>query len=338
MTAGERAHEAAAGPVDSVDVSVVIPVHNEAENLSAVIGQLVKVLGDTGLRYEIICVDDGSSDDSLEHLTRLAKEVPELGVIELSRNFGKEAALTAAIDCAKGDAVIPFDADMQDPPEVIPTLIAKWREGYDVVLARRSTRSGDGIVKRLTAWAYYRTHNILAEVQLPADVGDFRLMDRRVVDALKHLPERRRFMKGLFAWVGFRTTVIHFDRHERGNGHSSWNYWRLWNLALEGLTSFSSLPLRLWSYLGGIIALVAFFYAGGIVIRTLIWGADVPGYASLLCVVLFLGGLQLLSLGLMGEYVGRIYSEVKGRPVYIVRSRRGRAETAPPVRPSPDSL
>lgn len=301
-------------------VSIVIPMFNEAAGIDVLFNTLRPVLKATGLTYEIVCIDDGSRDDTLSLLHQKQTEIPELVIAELSRNFGKEAAMSAGLKVARGDAVIPFDADLQDPPDLIPDLIEKWQEGYEVVLAKRVDRRSDGPLKRLTAWAFYRTHNSLAEFPIPENVGDFRLMDRKVIDVLNQLPENRRFMKGLFAWAGFKTTTISFERAARAAGETKWNYWKLWNFAIEGITSFSSLPLRLWSYIGAIVAFVAFLYAGFIVIRTVIFGVDVPGYASLIVIMLFLGGLQLLSLGLLGEYVGRIYTEVKGRPVFILRN------------------
>lgn len=304
---------------DGPEISVLIPMYNEADGLDLLFAALLPVMRGTGLSFEILCIDDGSADDTLAELTSRQESIPELVIGELSRNFGKEAAMSAGLSLARGRAVIPFDADLQDPPELIPDLIAKWREGYDVVLARRNDRRAEGPLKRLTAWAFYRTHNALAEFPIPENVGDFRLMDRKVVDILNQLPESRRFMKGLFAWVGFKTTVVEFERAARAAGETKWNYWKLWNFALEGITSFSSLPLRLWSYIGAGVALLSFVYASFIVIRTLIFGVDVPGYASLIVIILFLGGLQLLSLGLLGEYVGRIYMEVKDRPVFLLR-------------------
>ncbi|MEX3933648.1 glycosyltransferase family 2 protein [Paraburkholderia phymatum] len=242
-------------------------------------------------------------------------------VIDLSRNFGKEAALTAGIDDAEGVAVIPFDADLQDPPEVIAQLVERWRDGYDVVVAKRVERSTDSFAKRGTAALFYRVHNAVADIVIPENVGDFRLMSRQVVESLKQLPENRRFMKGLFAWVGFRTAQIEYVRRSRVCGKTKFSGWKLWNLALEGLTSFSTLPLRVWTYIGGITAALAIFYAGYLIVRTWLRGVDVPGYASIITAVLFLGGMQLVGIGVIGEYVGRIYMESKHRPVYVVRDR-----------------
>jgi glycosyltransferase involved in cell wall biosynthesis len=272
------------------------------------------------MRFEVICVDDGSSDDTLAKLIALVQRDGRFRAIELSRNFGKEAALTAGLDAARGDAVIPLDADLQDPPELIPALIAAWQQGADVVVARRRCRDSDTYLKRNTARLFYRLHNKMAEMQMPADVGDFRLMDRSVVEALKRLPERQRFMKGLFAWVGFKTASIDYRRDQRNAGVTKFSWFSLLNLAVEGLTSFSIAPLRLCTYAGSFTAAVSLLYAGYILMRTLVRGIDVPGYASLLVAILFFGSLQLIGMGLLGEYVGRIYMETKQRPVYLVRS------------------
>lgn len=271
------------------------------------------------LDYEFVFVDDGSTDDTLGVLLAADAGRGRIRVVELTRNFGKEAALTAGLDAARGDAVIPIDVDLQDPPELIPRMLELWREGYEVVLARRADRSSDRTLKRLSAHAFYRTHNAVSVPPIPEDVGDFRLMDRGVVEALKRLPENRRFMKGLFAWVGFRTTTIDYSRPERSRGGSRFDTWKLWNLALEGLTSFSTAPLRVWTYLGASIALLAFLWAAFLVVRVLVRGIDVPGYASVFVAVAFLGGLQLLGIGVLGEYLGRTYLEAKRRPVYLVR-------------------
>jgi len=277
------------------------------------------VLEGVGEACEIVCINDGSRDETLARLLEAQRRYPDVRVVDLSRNYGKEAALTAGIDVARGDAVIPIDADLQDPPEVILRLLDKWREGYDVVLAKRADRDGDSWLKRTTALLFYRLHNRIADVPIPENVGDFRLMDRVVVDAVRQLPERRRFMKGIFSWVGFRTAVVEYVRQPRFAGQSKFNGWSLWNFALEGLTAFSTLPLRVWSYFGVLVAGGSFVFGSFIAFRTLIYGIDIPGYASLLTVVLFLGGIQLIGLGVIGEYLGRVYSEAKQRPVYLVR-------------------
>jgi glycosyltransferase involved in cell wall biosynthesis len=274
-------------------------------------------------RYEIICVDDGSSDRTISTLLAQRKRNPAIRIVSLSRNFGKDIALSAGLDHATGAAVIPIDADLQDPPELIPELFAKWLEGNDVVYATRASRGSDTMTKRLTAGWFYQVHNRLAEIDIPDNTGDFRLMDRRVIDALRCLPERNRFMKGLFTWVGFRQTGIAYERQSRAHGASKWKYWRLWNFAIDGITSSTTLPLRIWTYAGACVSLFAFAYAVLLIVSTLINGVDVPGYASLMVVVLLFGGINLLTLGIMGEYLGRIYTEVKGRPLYLVRDRYG---------------
>ena len=318
-------------------LSIVCPFYNEAEGTSLFFRQLVPVLESLGMPFEIVCVNDGSRDGTLAALRAVVARDSRVRVVDLSRNFGKEAALTAGLDHARGAAVIPIDADLQDPPELIPELVQQWRRGFDVVLARRVDRLSDSPAKRLTAGLFYRIHNQISDLELPDNVGDFRLMDRRVLEALKLLPERRRFMKGLFAWVGFRTAVVDYTRAPRAAGQSKFNWWRLWNFAIEGITAFSTAPLRVWTYLGALVALVAFVYAGFIIGRTLWQGVDVPGYASLLVAVLFLGGIQLLGLGVLGEYIGRIYNETKQRPIYLVREIYGDEGQSPSAASHPDT-
>ncbi len=304
-------------------LSMVVPFFNEAETIAGFRAALLPVLESIpGTAWEIICVDDGSTDATLPALIVLAAD-PRFKIIELSRNFGKEAALTAGLDAARGDAVIPIDADLQDPPELIPEMIAAWRNGAEVVLARRADRSADGMMKRKTAAWFYRLHNRLSKTKIPENVGDFRLMDRVVVEALKQLPERQRFMKGLFAWVGFRTVTIDYVRASRAAGATKFSAFALWNFALEGLTSFSTAPLKIWTYLGAVGALLTFVYAIFIILYAIIHGTGVPGYASLLVAVLFFGSVQLMSVGLLGEYIGRIYLETKQRPAYIIRKTHG---------------
>lgn len=310
-------------PAERCTFSLVVPVYNEAPNVGPFYERVARVMQGLGEPYEIIFVNDGSQDDTLERILALAGEDPRVKVIDLSRNFGKEIALTAGIDYATGEAVIPIDADLQDPPELIPELVAKWREGYDVVYATRREREGEGWLKRATAHLFYRVVEKIAPIKIPRDTGDFRLMSRPVVEALKRLRERNRFMKGLFTWVGFKQTAVYYRRERRHAGKTKWNYWKLWNFALEGITSFSYLPLQFATYFGLTVALFAFIYALFIVIRTLLFGRDVPGYPSLITVILFLGGVQLFAIGILGEYIGRIYSEVKQRPLYIVRGRYG---------------
>jgi glycosyltransferase involved in cell wall biosynthesis len=301
-------------------VSIVVPFYNEAAGISTFRAALLPCLeAIPDIAWEIICVDDGSADATLNALLAIQAQDPRFAVIELSRNFGKEAALTAGLDAARGDAVIPIDADLQDPPELIAEMIAAWRAGAEVVLARRSDRSTDGVLKRKTAAWFYRLHNRLSKTKIPENVGDFRLMDRIVVDAVKHLPERQRFMKGLFAWVGFRTVTIDYVRAGRAAGETKFSGFALWNFALEGLTSFSTTPLKIWTYIGAVSATLTAAYALFIVLRTLVMGIHVPGYASLLVAVLFFGSVQLISIGLLGEYIGRIYIETKQRPTYLIR-------------------
>lgn len=308
---------------DTVQISVVVPLHNEEPNINYFFERLESVLEGLGLAYEIVCVDDGSKDNTLRQLVAHHHRNPSIKVVSLSRNFGKEIALTAAIDHAIGAAVIPIDADLQDPPELIADMIAQWQQGYDVVYATRKSRQGESWLKRFTANVFYRVIGRMSTVEIPRNTGDFRLLDRRVVEVLKQMTERTRFMKGLFAWVGFRQTFILYDRAERYKGRTKWNYWRLWNLAVDGITSFSVLPLKVWSYVGFSLAITTFLYAMFLIIRTLISGIDVPGYASLMVAILFIGGVQLLTLGIIGEYLGRVYEEVKGRPLYLVRNSYG---------------
>jgi polyisoprenyl-phosphate glycosyltransferase len=309
--------------LDSIEISVIVPLYNESKNIEYLFARLISVLNRLKISYEIICINDGSEDDTLEKLLEYNQQNPSFKIINLSRNFGKEIALTAGIDYASGAAIIPLDADLQDPPELIEQLIAKWRKGYDVVYATRRSRRGETWLKQATAKAFYQTIGKMSPVPIPSNTGDFRLLDRRVVEAIKKLPERTRFMKGLFAWVGYKQTSILFDREPRHSGKTNWNYWKLWNFALDGIISFSFLPLKVWSYIGVTISLISLLYALFLVIRTLAFGVDVPGYASLMVAILFLGGVQLITLGVLGEYLGRVYEEVKGRPLYFVREKYG---------------
>ncbi len=303
---------------EAAAISVVVPMYNEAAGLDTFFARVEPVLEAVSGNYEILCVNDGSRDGTLPALLDHRARNPRIKVIDLARNFGKEQALTAGLDAAVGDAVIPMDADLQDPPELIADFVGKWREGFDVVYGVRRSRDSDSPAKRATARLFYRLFNRLTALPIPENTGDFRLMDRRVVEALRSLPERNRFMKGLFSWVGFRQTGVAYDREARAAGSSKWNYWRLWNFALDGITGFSTVPLRLWSYAGAAVALIAFLYAAFLIIRTIVLGIDVPGYASLMVVILFLGGVQLISLGVIGEYLGRLYHEAKQRPTYLV--------------------
>ena len=304
-------------------LSIVVSMLNEEDVCPLFLSSVGQVLDEITDDYEIVCVNDGSRDGTLKILREAHRRDKRVKVIDLSRNFGKEAALTAGLEYSTGEAVIPIDADLQDPPELIPQMVERWQRGADVVLAVRRDRSSDSRVKQTTATWFYRVMNSMSEVKLTAHAGDFRLMDRAVVEALKKLPERTRFMKGLFAWLGFKQSVVYYERPERAAGESKWEYWRLWNFALEGIFSFTTLPLRIWTYVGFAVTGCAAMYLIFVIAKTLILGVDVPGYASLLSLVLFFGGLNLIGLGILGEYVGRIFVETKQRPVYLVRKTIG---------------
>ncbi|MCC6379055.1 MAG: glycosyltransferase family 2 protein [Burkholderiales bacterium] len=314
-------------------LSVVVPMHNELPNVGAFFARIVPVLESLGERWEIVCVDDGSSDDTFSALLEMHRREPRVKLLRLSRNFGKEAALTAGLSHARGDAVIPIDADLQDPPELIPALLAKWREGFDVVNAARTSRQGETWFKRASARAFYKLFEMMAPIRLARDTGDFRLLSRRVVRSLERLPERSRMMKGLFAWVGFRQAYVMYDRPPRFAGQSQWSVGRLFKLAIDGITSFSAWPLRIWSFVGALIALLAFAYAAFLIVRTLVFGVVVPGYASMMVVLLFVAGVQLMGLGVLGEYLGRVFEEVKQRPLYLVMESRGFEEASGEPRP-----
>lgn len=307
-------------------VSLVLPVHNEAEVLPRQLATLQEFMGrEHRVSFEVVIVDDGSRDASAA-LARLAADAdPRIRLVRLSRNFGKEAAVTAGIRSATGDAVVPMDADGQDPIEVVGEFITAWLGGAAVVLGHRSDRSSDHLLKRWTAAAFYRVFNRLTAVRMPPEVGDFRLMDRAVVDAFLQLPERERFLKGLFAYVGFEPTVVEYARPKRHSGRSNFSAWRLWNFALDGLFSFSTAPLRIWSYLGVLGVVGGLTYAAFVFILAARGGVPVPGYASTLLVVLVMGALNLTGIGILGEYLGRVYSETKQRPLYII------AESYPPA-------
>lgn len=303
------------------DISIVIPMKNEEDGVPSLFSRLLPIMDCLNRPYEIICVNDGSTDSTVAALIGQQRSHPQIVVVDLSRNFGKEAALTAGIAQARGNAVIPLDADLQDPPELIPEMIAKWEAGAEVVLALRRQRQSDTFFKRLSANAFYWLINKLSDITIPPHAGDFRLMDRAVVDALAALPERTRFNKGIFAWLGFGTSVVEYERPERQAGTTKWASRRLWSFAIDGITSFSSVPLRIWSYIGALIALSSLVYGLAIIIRVLVFDAvDVPGYASLMTAILFSCGITLIGLGAIGEYLSRIFIEVKQRPLYIVRS------------------
>jgi len=299
-------------------LSVVVPLYNEEAVVSEFHERLAAVLARLELSTEIIYVNDGSTDGSLGLLLELRRHDQRIAIVDLSRNFGKELALTAGLDYAHGDAVVVIDADLQDPPELIPELVKGWKQGYEVVYAQRTSREGESLLKRITAALFYRLLERSMPTSVPRDTGDFRLLSRRALDATNSLRERHRLMKGLFAWIGFSQLRVPYRRDARYAGRSKWSYWKLWNLALEGLTSFTIAPLRLASYLGAAVALFAFVYAAWIIYKTLAYGDPVRGYPSLMVTILFLGGVQLLSLGVIGEYLGRIFNETKHRPLYLV--------------------
>ncbi|HYZ23917.1 MAG TPA: glycosyltransferase family 2 protein [Rhodopila sp.] len=298
---------------------VVVPAYNEASGIQEFHRRLTAVMDTLG-SWKVVYVNDGSTDDTLGHLKALHAADSRVQVVNLSRNFGKETALTAGLDHARGDAVIVIDADLQDPPELIPQLVAGWEEGFDIVYAQRSVRHGETWLKKLTASLFYRLLEDAGDVRLPRDTGDFRLMSWRVVEALRTMREHHRFMKGLFAWVGFPSKAVLYERAPRHAGSTTWNYWKLWNFALEGITSFTVMPLKVASYLGLGVSFFAAIFMLEIILRTLLFGNPVAGYPSLMAVVLFMGGVQLLTLGVIGEYLGRVFNEAKRRPLYFVES------------------
>lgn len=311
-------------------LSIIVPAYNEAEVLPAFHARLYGALSSLDIAAEIVYINDGSKDDTSLILHELAAKNPQVALIELSRNFGKEMAMTAGLDHARGDAVVIIDADLQDPPELIAELVRQWRQGYDVVNARRTARHGEGPLKKFTAYAFYGVMQRMSiRVRIERDVGDFRLLSRRAVEALKLLRERHRFMKGLFSWIGYPQISIPYERDARYAGNSKWGYWKLWNFALEGITSFSTGPLIIATYIGILTALAAFIYALIIIYKTLVFGDPVHGYPSLMVVILFLGGVQLVSVGIIGEYLGRMFDETKGRPLYLVQNYRPASSSHP---------
>jgi glycosyltransferase involved in cell wall biosynthesis len=313
----QLADQRARRPPDPL-LSLVVPVFNEEESIDIFLDTVLPLMERDRFRFEIVFVNDGSRDNTLSRLLDRSCTDRRLRIVNLSRNFGKEAALTAGIDHALGDVIVPMDIDMQDPPELIEPFMARWREGYDVVYGVRTQRAWDTAAKRLSAGWFYWVFNFMSPVRIPENVGDFRLVDRRAVEVLRQLPERNRFMKGLFAWVGFNAIGVPYERPQRAAGSSKFNLWRLWNFAIDGVVSFSTAPLRAWFYVGVVIATIAVLYAIFILTRVLILGIDTPGYASLLIAVLLMGAIQLLSLGIIGEYLGRLFLEVKSRPIYVV--------------------
>lgn len=319
MKASHRSRIARTGGPHPCTLSVIVPVYNEEAVLPAFHRRLLAAVADCAASVEVIYVDDGSSDGTWPILEQLRHDDPRVGLLRLSRNFGKEQALTAGLHHARGGATIVIDADLQDPPELIPSMLSAWRDGADVVNMRRRSRAGESWLKRATARAYYRIANRLSNVPIPQDTGDFRLLSRRAVDALNALPEHNRYMAGLFSWIGFTQGTIVYDRAPRAAGSSKWSYWKLWNFALEGITGFSVAPLKIASYVGFATALLAFLYSLYFVAKTKVFGDPVAGFPTLIIVISFLGGLQLMAIGVIGEYVGRIFLESKRRPLYLVQ-------------------
>ncbi len=306
-----------------VELSIVVPMWNEEDSIDIFFEKIEPVLGGICENYEIICIDDGSTDSTLALLTAHRVRDPRIKVLCLSRNFGKDIALSAGLNHAHGTAVVPMDCDLQDPPEVIAEMYERKQQGFDVVIAVRASRRSDTWLKRLTANLFYRVHNSMADVTIPHDTGDFRMLDQKVVNVLRQLPERSRFMKGLFSWVGFTHTTVEYERQPRAAGTTKWKYWKLWNFALDGITNSSTLPLRIWTYLGMAVSTMAFLYAAYLVISVLAYGVDLPGYASIMVTILFLGGVNIIATGILGEYLGRVYIETRNRPLYVVRETHG---------------
>jgi len=300
-------------------VSVIVPVFNESEVLPLFHRRLKDVLSKLPFNYEIIYINDGSGDGTWDLVNELKNKEPQIALIDLSRNFGKELALSAGLDYAKGDAVVVIDADLQDPPELIPELLNHWQQGFDVIYAKRTTRHGETWFKKFSAHYFYKIIHRLSNIPIPEDTGDFRVLSKRAVFALRQCKEHHRFMKGLFSWIGFKQTAVLYERAPRAKGETKWNYLKLWELALEGITSFTIVPLKCASYLGFLTAFSAFLYALFIIYKTLRFGESVQGYPSLMVVMLFLGGIQLITLGIIGEYLGRTFNESKQRPLYLVQ-------------------
>ena len=302
------------------EISLVCPCFNEEEVIEIFMKEINTVLNDLNRSFEIIFINDGSQDDTMDRLLFAQKTYKNIRIINLSRNFGKEAAITAGLDKAHGEVIIPIDVDLQHPPQLIKEFISKWKEGYDVVLAKRKSRSTESIFKKASATMFYKVYHSISTVYVPENVGDYRLMTRKVVDAINKFPENQRFMKGLFAWVGFKTTTVEYEVADRYAGQSTFNGWKLWNFALDGITSFSTAPLRVWFYIGVVISFLSFIYGSLIILKTIFLGVDAPGYASTITTILFLGGIQLIGIGILGEYIGRIYMESKRRPTYIIEA------------------
>lgn len=300
-------------------ISIIVPVFNEEGSIKPFLKSVCEELKNINYSLEIIFIDDGSKDNTVGDIKEEMEKNRNIVLLEFSRNFGKEAAMTAGLDYAKGDAVIPMDVDLQDPPKLIHKFIEKWEEGYHTVYGVRTSRTDDSKSKKTSANLFYRLFNRISDTHIPHNAGDFRLMDRRVVDVIKSLPERNRFMKGLFAWPGFSSIGVGYSRPSRAVGRSKFNGWKLWNFAVDGITSFSTWPLRIWSYIGVGIAIASLVFMMTIIGRTLIFGVNWPGYASIMSAILFFGAVQLISIGILGEYIGRLYTESKKRPIYIIK-------------------
>lgn len=311
-----------------IELSVVVPVYNEGPNIGLLCDRVIPILERITRAWEIVFVDDGSADDTLSAITARNAVEPRVGAVSFSRNFGKEVAIAAGLDHARGRAVVIMDADLQHPPELIETFVERWREGYVMVFGQRTDRAGESPMKRGFARAFYRLFERFGETSLPPGAGDFRLIDRKGVEVLRTLHERARFSKGLYAWIGFKSTGVPFVVKERLHGETKWSFRKLFRFAFDGIAAFTTVPLRVWTYVGMLISVLAFLTALFFAIRTLLFGADVPGFPSLIVSVMFFSGIQLLSLGIIGEYVGRIFAEVKRRPLYVVAERIGGAAEA----------
>lgn len=306
-----------------LSISCVVPVCNEEDNIVDFIRQASAQLERLGNEYELILVDDGSHDTSVTQIKTLMPDFPNLKLIVLSRNFGKEQAITAGLRATQGDVAMIIDADFQHPIELIPDFLQHWAQGYDMVYGVRNNREHDGLIKKQLTRVFYKLMNLIANINIPANAGDFRLLDRKVVDALNNLQEKNRYMKGLYAWVGYQSIGIPFEVSERRNGHSGWSFKKLFNLAITGITSFSDVPLRAWTVIGSMISFVSLLYAFWIVMKTLVYGVDTPGFATLIVAITFIGGIQILSIGIIGEYIASIFNEVKQRPQYLIDEQLG---------------
>ncbi|NNU60134.1 glycosyltransferase family 2 protein [Ochrobactrum soli] len=303
------------------NITVIVPVMNEEESIPLFLSEFFLRTDTVAADFDFLFIDDGSTDGTIKVLQAAHVRDARVNFIKLSRNFGKEAAMTAGIDHVTTDAAIIMDVDLQDPPEIISEMVRLWQAGYDTVFGMRVSRLEDTRAKRVTAQMFYKLFNASSHINIPNDVGDFRLISRRVIDALKLLPERNRFMKGLFAWPGYSSVGVPYERPARTVGSTKFNFWKLWNFALDGITSFSTWPLRIWTYVGATVAAISLLYMVFIIMKTIIFGADWPGYASIMSAILFLGSLQLISVGILGEYIGRMYIETKKRPTYVIDSK-----------------